>query len=174
MDTVQCIATKLDIRDYAQKDVPSKVKVEILNAARMAGTGMNKQHWRFILVQGKDRLDQLAKDSTSGSWVRGANFAVIVLTDPKYGFHKLDAGRAMQNMQLAAWSNGVISCIYTGINEESLRRDFEFPKELNPSVVVSFGYPSRRLTGRRKNRLPLEEVAFFGSFGKRLEPESLH
>ena len=25
---------------------------------------------------------------TSGSWVGGANFAIIILTNPKYGFHK--------------------------------------------------------------------------------------
>ena len=174
MDAVQCIATKLDVRDYSPKEVPAKVKLEILNAARMAGTGMNRQHWRFILIHGKDMMGQLAKDSTTGNWVDKANFAVIVLTDPKYGFHKLDAGRAMQNMQLAAWNNGVISGIYTGLNEDALQRDFGIPKELSPSVVVSFGYPARKITGKKKNRLPLEEVAFIGKYGNRLEPETLH
>gem|GEM_PF-4527028 len=49
---------------------------------------------RFILVENKQNLKTLAKDSTSGSWVREANFAIIVLT--KYNFYLIDAGRVAQ------------------------------------------------------------------------------
>jgi hypothetical protein len=49
-------------------------------------------------VDSKQNLKTLAEDSTSGSWVRGANFAIIVLTNPEYSFHLIDAGRVAQNM----------------------------------------------------------------------------
>jgi nitroreductase len=49
-----------------------------------------------------------------------------------------------------------------------LRKDFGIPNELVPSVVVGFGYPRRKLTGRRKNRKPLAEVAFLEKYGNRL------
>ncbi len=173
MDAFECVTTKLDVREFSPKSVPADVKRKILDAARMAGTGMNTQHWRFIVVQQRESLKRLAADSTSGSWVGNAAFAVIVLTDPKYGFHLIDAGRAVQNMQIAAWNEGVLSCIYTGIKEDSFRKDFGIPRELRPSVVVGFGYPARKLTGRRKNRKPLEEVAFLETYGNRLEPQEL-
>ena len=174
MDAFECIATKLDVRDYSQRKVPAEVKLKVLEAGRLTGSGVNRQHWRFILVQDPDPIKQLARDSTSGSWVAGANFAVIVLTDPKYGFHKIDAGRALQDMQLAAWNYGVVSCIYTGVNEETLRKDFGIPKELSPSVVVGFGYPARKLTGKRKNRKPLSEIAYLDKYGNSLDMQSLH
>src|SRR5919201_6073977 len=124
MDVFDGIATKLDVREFSPQDVPSEIKQSILEAARMTGTGLNTQHWRFILVEGKDQLRKLAEDSTSGAWVAGANFAVIVLTNPKYNFHMIDAGRVLQDMQLAAWNHGVGSGLFTGIKEEKLRNDF--------------------------------------------------
>src|SRR5215469_16012071 len=74
MDTFECITTKLDVRKFSAEDVPVEVRSKLLEAARLSGTGLNTQHWRFILVDNKQNLKTLAEDSTSGSWVRGANW----------------------------------------------------------------------------------------------------
>jgi nitroreductase len=166
MDTFECITTKLDVREFSTQDVPSQIRSKILEAARLTGTGMNTQHWRFILVENKDNLKKLAEDSTSGSWVAGANFAIIVLTNPKYGFHAIDAGRVLQNMQLAAWNQGVGSGLFTGIREEKLRNNFQIPNELSLTVIVGFGYPVRKLTGKRKNRLPIHKLVYYEKYGE--------
>jgi nitroreductase len=172
MDTYKVILSKLDIRQYDSKKVPAEVKLRVLEAARATGTGLNKQEWRFILVQEKETLKRLAEDSTSGGWVAGANFAVIVLSDPTLGFHGIDAGRAVQNMELAAWDQGVISGIFTGIKDEKLRRDFAIPSTLKAVVVVGFGYPVRKIIGK-KNRMPLTELAFIDKYGNKLDPKKL-
>ncbi len=173
LDGYECVVTKLDVREFSSKAVPADVKLKVLEAARLTASGTNSQHWRFILVQGPGSLKQLAEDSDWGKWVSGANFAVIVLTNPKYGFHMIDAGRAVQDMELAAWNFGVVSCIYTGIREKELRRDFGLPDDLKPSAVVGFGYPARKLTGKKKDRLPLKEVAFLERFGSPLDQGKL-
>jgi nitroreductase len=165
MDAFECIATKLEVREFSPHEVPSEIRSKILEAARLTGTGMNTQHWRFIMVEKKDNLKKLAEDSTSGNWVAGANFAVIVLTNPKYGFHLIDTGRVLQNMQLTAWNQEVGSGLFTGIKEEKLRSDFAIPKELSPSVIIGFGYPARELTGKRKNRLPIHELVYYEKYG---------
>ena len=165
MDAFESIATKLEVREFSPQEVPSEIRSKILEAARLTGTGMNTQHWRFILVEKKDNLKKLAEDSTSGSWVAGANFAVIVLTNPQYGFHLIDTGRVLQNMQLTAWNQGVGSGLFTGIREDKLRGDFAIPKELSPSVTIGFGYPARKVTGKRKNRLPIRELVYYEKYG---------
>ena len=165
MDAFECIATKLEVREFSTQKVPSEIRSKILEAARLTGTGMNTQHWRFIMVEKKDNLKKLAEDSTSGSWVAGANFAVIVLTNPQYGFHLIDTGRVLQNMQLTAWNQGVGSGLFTGLREDKLRGDFAIPKELSPSVTIGFGYPARKLTGKRKNRLPIRELVYYEKYG---------
>ncbi len=105
MDAYECVAAKLDIREFDPRNVPADVKLKVLEAARLTGSGINNQHWRFILVQGRDRLKRLAEDSTTGSWVAQANFAVVVLTNPKFGFHLIDgeSGSRYANRRMELW-----------------------------------------------------------------------
>lgn len=170
MDTYTCIATKLDVREFTSKAVPADVKLKILEAARLTASGMNVQHWRFILVQEPDQLRRLAGDSTTGAWIGRANFAVIVLTNPRYPFHLIDAGRAVQDMQLAAWNFGVASGVYTGVRDDATREDFNIPRELNPSIIVGFGYPVKKIVGE-KNRKPVGDLVFLGKYGNRFDPQ---
>ncbi len=167
MNATDAVKTKLDSREFSTRPVGPEVKKAVLEAARLTQSGVNSQHWRFILIQSPQTLAKLAADSTSGTWVAGASFAVVVCTDPSKGYHLLDAGRVVQDMELTAWDHGVTSRIYTGIKQAEMKRDFGIPENLNASVVVGFGYPKQRILGR-KNRLPLSEVAFLERYGSPL------
>ena len=174
MDTFDCIATKLEVKEYdTTKKVPFEVKLKVLEACRLTASGMNKQHWRFIMVQDRQHLQQLATDSTTGKWVAKCDFAVIVLTDPSLAFHSIDAGRVLQDMQLAAWNYGVGSRVFTGINVGIFRPDFAIPPQLEPTVVAGFGYPAKKITGRRKERKSLEEIVSLEKYGNKFDPNSL-
>lgn len=168
MNTRECINSKLDIREFSSDNVSINTIKEILESARKTGSGLNTQHWRFILVKEKDILKRLSDDSTSGRWIAGANFAIIILTDPKHSFHMLDAGRVVQNMQLSAWDEGVGSGIYTGVKLKDMRNHFKIPSDYNISAVVGFGYPKKSITGKTKNRKAIGEITFIESFGNSL------
>ncbi|MDQ3806955.1 MAG: nitroreductase family protein [Thermoproteota archaeon] len=165
MDTFECIATKRDVREFRLQDISAEIKSKILEAARLTGSGLNTQHWRFLVIEEKNNLKKLAEDSTSGGWVSSANFAVIVLTNPRHKFHMIDAGRAAQDMQLAAWNYGVASCLFTGVQDEKLRSDFGIPEDLNPTLVVGFGFSAKQISGKRKNRMPLSELVYSEKYG---------
>lgn len=164
MDTYDAIRTKLDIRQFAPRHVPKDVKARILESARLTASSMNSQHWRFVLVQDPKNIQNLAQDSSTGSWVKGADFAIIVTIDPKIPGSAIDAGRVVQDMQLAAWEQGVGSGVYTGMKVQEMRRDFGIPEGHSPAIVVGFGYPTKKLLGK-KNRKPLSQVAFLEKFG---------
>lgn len=165
MDTFECVISKLDLREFMRKRIGPEIKQRILESARQTGSGLNLQHWRFILIEDKKNLSQLASDSTSGAWIAGADFAIVILTNPTLRFHLIDAGRVAQNMQLTAWNDGVGSGLYTGFNEANLRSDFKIPNDLTPSVILGFGYPIKALTGKKKNRLPLGQLVHMEKYG---------
>ncbi len=172
MDAFECISTKLEVRDFSDKsEVPLEIKLKILESARLTGSSLNTQSWRFILVQDKNNLKKLSEHSISGKWVSGANFAIVILVNPHYKFHLIDAGKVAQSMQLAAWNYGVGSGLFTGIEEEKVIKDFAIPYDLKPVIVIGFGYPKRKITGKRKkkNRLSLEELVSYESYGKSIE-----
>ena len=102
---------------------------------------MNSQHWRFILIQDPSNLEKLAEDSTSGKWVAAADFAILILVNPKIPGYTIDGGRALQDMELAAWNFGVVSRLFTGVKQKEIRGDFAIPPELRdisrPRIRVS-------------------------------------
>ena len=54
---LECIYTRRSVRGYKDKPVPKKVIDELLNAAVMAPSAMNRQPWHFTIVEGKENLD---------------------------------------------------------------------------------------------------------------------
>ncbi|MEM4280993.1 MAG: nitroreductase family protein [Candidatus Caldarchaeum sp.] len=165
MDVFEAIRTRLELKEYDPRPIPAEVVREIFEAARLSPSGLNSQHWRFILVDNREDLNMLAEISTTGKWVSQCSCAVIVLTSPKYPWHLIDAGRVITNMQLAAWNRGVGSRIYTGYNEKAMREKFAIPSDYHIACVVGFGYPKRKVIGR-KNRQPLETFVSHGRMGQ--------
>lgn len=170
MDVSDAIETRLELRDYTDKLVDVETIRRILNAARLAPSGKNVQHWAFILVDKSDGIAQLARISTSGQWIREADFAVVILTDPAYGYHEIDAGRAVTYMQFEAWNQGVGSCIYTGFDDDRMREFLEYPADLVATLVAGFGHPSRpgETFSGRKDRASLAELVHHGTYGNPL------
>lgn len=107
----------------------------------------------------------------TGKWITNSDFAVIVLVDPSVPGSTNDAGRALQDMMLAAWNFGIASGLFTGIKEAELRRDFNIPQNLKIGVVLGFGYPAKKLLGK-KSRKPLEELVSLESYGKAFHPSA--
>jgi nitroreductase len=171
MDVPEAIQTRLEVREYADDPVDAATKRRILDAARLAPSGKNTQHWAFVLVDDGQAVDRLATISTTGQWVEDAAFAVVVLTDPTYGYHEIDAGRAVTHMQLEAWHHGVGSCIYTGFDEDAMRAFLEHPDHLTPALVAGFGHPTRPLDSfvGDKDRAPRDELVHHGAFGGELD-----
>jgi len=47
MSVSEIIRTKRDVREFSSQPVSKEDKLAILEAARMAGSGLNSQHWRL-------------------------------------------------------------------------------------------------------------------------------
>lgn len=170
MDVTDAVTTRLEVKEYSDEPVDSETKRAILDAGRLAPSGRNLQHWRFILVDEDDELTDLAESSPSGSWVGDSAFAIAICTDPTYDYHAIDAGRAVTHMQLVAWEHGIGSRIYT-VDSPAAYSTLEIPDEYDLTVVAGFGYPERDIQGI-KNRKPLEAVSYSQTFGNALNLES--
>ena len=134
MDAYLAIASKRDVREYAATPIADDLRERILDAGRLAGSSKNRQRWEFVLVgaAARERLAELVYEPGN---VRGATLVVAIVGEAS-GF---DAGRCAQNMMLAAWEAGVVSCP-NGV------RDADAAAELcggEVRAVLSFGYPAR-------------------------------
>lgn len=125
----------------------------------MAGSSKNAQPNRFILVRERERLEALAAVSPFGRWLASAAAAVIIVQEGRA--HGFDAGRAAQNMMVAAFGEGVGSCP-AHLPEAELAREFGIPADLHVDRVIGFGYLDPEQAGPpagvARTRLPLSEI----------------
>ncbi len=138
MDTWLAVASRREVREYAERDLPDEVMHMILDAGRLAGSAKNRQPWRFLVVEDPEVLERLAQAVYEPANVRGARLVVAIL-----GKASLDTGRAAQNMMLVAWNEGVGSCP-NGLREpEQAREALGLAAEQELAIVLTFGYPAR-------------------------------
>jgi nitroreductase len=165
VDTYLAVASKRDWRSYADRPIPEDVVTRILDAGRLSGNASNKQSWTFVLVQDPERKERLAGSVYVAGNVRGAALVVAIATPG--GGSLLDVGRAMQNMMLVAWNDGVVSCPNGMPDRDKTAGVLGLDGDLLPVTVLTFAYPRRPLDpesksaeewSREANRKPLDEV----------------
>ena len=138
MDTLLAIASRREVRDYEPRALPPEVEERILDAGRLAGSSKNRQPWRFHVVPGELLVDSVYEPTN----LRGAPFVVAIVVSGK-GPVSFDAGRAAQNMLLAAWNEGVGGSPNGIADEPAARAALELEDEERIAIVLSFGYPAR-------------------------------
>lgn len=168
MDTFECIRKRRDIRSFIDREVSDETIMKIIEAGRLAPSAMNLQPWHFIVIKDKQTIKALGPLCTSGRFVVDASFAVVVVTDPSNKWHEVDGARAVQNMALAGWSEGVGCCWIGAINRERVKDMLNIPQNLHVLTILPFGYPEQFTVKRKKNRKALGEVAHREKFGVKL------
>ncbi len=140
MDVLEAIKTMRAVRQYTEKPLPDEIVTSILQAGRWAGSAKNVQPWKFIVVKKRETLDSLAQCGSYASHLKEAPCAIVVVTDP-LGRPEFDSGRAVQNMMLAAWGEGVGSCIASMHREAEAKAVLGIPENMKLQQVIAFGFP---------------------------------
>jgi len=165
VDTYLAVASKRDWRSYADRPIPDDVVERILDAGRVAGSAVNRQPWQFVVVESAEIREQLADTVYAAGNVRGATLVVAIVTEG--GGSPLDVGRAMQNMFLVAWNDGVVSCPNGMPDPGKTAELLQLDGDNRPVLVLTFGYPKRPIDpqsksaeewSREANRKPLSQV----------------
>ena len=166
MDTFLAITSRRDERRYGPDPLPEDVVTRILDAGRLAGSASNRQPWTFVLPESRARVEALASAVYAPGNVLRAGLVVAVVVAGK-GPVSFDAGRATQNMLLAAWNEGLSSCPNGLADRDAAHAALSLAEDETPVIVLTFGVPER---GRdplarkaeewsaRANRRPLDDV----------------
>ena len=141
MDVYLAIVSKREVRAYADRPLPDDALRRLLEAGRLAGSSRNRQARRFVVLR-DGALARAAEAVYSPENVRGAALAVAIVIRGK-GPTGFDAGRAAQNMMLAAWGDGIGSCPNGIADPEALAAVLGHADDEQVATVLSFGYPAR-------------------------------
>jgi nitroreductase len=142
MDAYVAVVSKREVRAYDDRPIPGDARRRILEAGRLAGSSRNRQNRRFVVLGDPDLIGRAAAAVFNPETLAGATLAVVVLVRGK-GPVAFDAGRAAQNMMLAAWSEGIGSCPNGVADADLLAAVTGHAAEEEVTIVLGFGYPAR-------------------------------
>ena len=173
--TYDTTRSRLTVREFKPDPVPNDVIQKLLRAAQWAPSSRNLQPWHFIVITDADTLRAIADVASSGRFIAGAPMAIAIAMD-NADRPDLDTGRALQQMELVGWEEGLGTC-FVGLRvAEQNRRVKEIlgiPNHIELVTVLPFGYRLDDARGNmgRKNRKPLSEIAHSERFGSPYQPD---
>ncbi len=139
MDAYKAIVTKRDTRSYVDRPIEEAVLRRVLQAGRMAGSSKNTQPVRLVVMRDREWLKEVATCGTFTQPLLAAPVGIAVCCPPEGS--DFDAGRAAQNMMVAAWNEGVASCPTSMHDQACIREKLGLPQGWRVVVALALGYP---------------------------------
>tara|TARA_Y100000588_G_scaffold239475_1_gene253202 strand:- start:1974 stop:2495 length:522 start_codon:yes stop_codon:yes gene_type:complete len=170
MNVYECAKTKMAVRNFKKDSLPDSLILRILEAGRYAPSSDNYQPWHFLVIKDTSVLQNAVKIGGIRPFVAEAPIGIAIIME-NYDRPLLDAGRALQQMQLVAWSDGIGSC-FVGIppdNIPSLKEFLRIPEEFELISIMPFGFPKSNMKIRSKRRKPLSKITHSDFFDNEYE-----
>ena len=152
MDTLEAIRTRRSVRKYQDRPVPEELVQKLLAAAMSAPSARNEQPWRFVVIDDRRMLADVAEINPNAQMARQAPLGIMVCGDLSLekspGYWVVDCAAAVENMLLAAHALG-LGAVWTGVfpreeRMEGLRHLVKLPKNVIAHSLVVVGYPAEQ------------------------------
>lgn len=148
------IIGRVSVRRYADRPVPAGQVSAILHAAMSSPSAVNKQPWRFVVIDDAGLLTQLAESLPYAKMTAHAPVAILVCGDSERFLGGVDnvlweqdLSAASENILLAAHAIGlgaVWTCVYPhGERISPVRSILNLPDTLIPFCLIPVGYPEK-------------------------------
>jgi nitroreductase len=170
---LEVIKTRRSIRSFKQEPVPDEDAMQILDAARLAPSGGNRQRWKFVYVKAP-HVVRMIKNCSPGIYGDAAAVIAICLEVEKEAFGRteysdavgiMDVGFAAENILLAAKALGLGGCAIASFNASGVKKVLEIPDGWKPVLLVTLGYPDKE--PRVPTKKTLSEVVYLNRFGEK-------
>lgn len=159
--TINDIMTRTSVRSYSDRVVESATVDTLLRAAMAAPTAVNKQPWRFVVINDRSTLNYIAENMGSMKMAANASVAVVLCGDtiaavPGEGrdYWIQDVSAATENLLLAAHALrlGAVWCGIYPISERVAKFSelLRLPENIIPMACVCIGYPAGETTPKDK------------------------
>ena len=151
MDLLKAIVERRSVRSFKADHVPEDKLRRLVEAGIWAPSGGNAQTWRFIIVTDGVSIRRLKMLSPG---LLGNPPAVIVICQDiaeaerkgaklgKEVLSLMDSAMAAQNIILAAYAEGLGTCIVRSFHPGGVQKLLKLPQYIEPQILISVGVPA--------------------------------
>lgn len=155
-DFFDLLKNRRSVRTWIKKPVEREVLNRIIQAAIEAPCSCNRQSWKFLILQDKQKIERVST-FRGEKFLSNAAALILVFCDislypaiEKSYSPYMDAAVAAENMLLAVQYLGLGACIVnmgrntlTQENRANLYKEFNIPKQFESICVIAIGYPDK-------------------------------
>lgn len=149
MDFQELIKNRYSVRSYQDRPVEDEKLNQVLEAARLAPTAVNKQPFKLIVVNTLGKKEEL-KRIYHPDWFSEAPLVICACTIRSESWTRLDGRNyvdvdttiAMDHIILAATDLGLGTCWIAAFDSEAAREVLELPDDVEPLLFTPLGYPA--------------------------------
>jgi nitroreductase len=173
MDLYEVVRTRRSVRKYRPDPVPQEVLDRVLDAARIAPSGSNRQPTRLIVVSDPQTKQKLVPMCHDQAFIATAPVVICALgRDIKYNRGEwmgdyamiVDVAIAVDHLTLAARAEGLGTCWIGSFNNADLRELLALPEDVNVVALTPIGYPEGDAFTEPQGRIPLDEFVMWNAW----------
>ena len=152
MEFYEVLKTRRSIRKFEQTQISDEMLSKLVDAARYAPVAANVQPLKYAIVRG-DKANEIFPLTRWAKLLgeRGTPKAheapvayIFVMTDTNNSYNKeADASLAIENIVLAAWYEGIGSCILGSIDKPKISKIIGLPEDYEINYAIALGYPAQ-------------------------------
>lgn len=162
---MDAIEGRRSIRKYKKKMILENDLMEILEAARLAPTGANRQFWKMIVVLDDAKKRALVSLCKGQKFIEDCSAFIAGVDDLSQKWNRVDLAIAFDHLTLAAHSKGLGTCWIGAFDPEKVAEYLEVPKGQVVTACMTLGYPDEAPDAR--SRKPIEELFHWEKYGGR-------
>jgi len=126
-ETLETMWKRRSIRKYKSNPIPQDDLNVILEAARRAPTGANRQNWRMIVVTDPELKKKTAEACSNQMWMADAAVILCLVATPGEG--KVNGAIVLDHAILAAASLGYGTCWIGAYNADKVKEALGIPED---------------------------------------------
>jgi len=159
MDILPEIANRRSVRSYNDREITDDQVALLIEAARLAPSGSNKQPWDFLVVRSPELREKISRLDHDQKWMLSAPVFIVCIGNESYrGDGDMDrvirdSAIATEHILLQAEHMGIATC-WTGWYEQGAMRDLLGLDENCYIIgVVTVGYSDDRPEPRPRRKI---------------------
>lgn len=141
------IAERRSAESYTSKTIERDIIKRILEAGRLAPSAKNRQAWRFIAIDNKELLEEVARSAYLDPILSEAPVVIAVCTtNIQYKMpnnllsYPVDLSFATAFMMLQAQKEGLSSRVITTYDVEEIKVVLNIPYSMEVAMLLTLGY----------------------------------
>ena len=176
MDFDKLLKERHSVRKFKTIKKPNyREIINIVNSAQTCPLAGNIHSLRYVIVQDKDKIKELAV-AAQQDFISEVEYVIVVCSDNKdleanyyergEMYSRQQAGAAIQTMLLKITELSLASCWVGAFSDDTVRRILKIPEDIDIEAMLPIGYELEKTKQPRKPAL--DDVMYFDKWENRL------